>query len=160
MAQLKPGDLAPDFEAVNEQGETVRLSDFRGRRVILYFYPRDNTPGCTTQACSFRDSYATITQKNAVVLGVSPDSARSHVNFKAKFSLPFPLLVDTDHRIAEAYGVWQEKSMAGKKSMGIVRSHFVIDESGRILDARYNVKATESAAKALQTLGEHAARPR
>ncbi len=153
MAQLKVGDPAPDFAVQNDQGETVRLSDLRGKRVVLYFYPKDNTPGCTTQACNFRDSYPAITSKNAVVLGVSPDSARSHGNFKAKFDLPFPLLVDSDHSLSEAYGVWQEKSMMGRKYMGVVRSHFVIDENGRIADAQYNVKAAESAAKALKALG-------
>jgi peroxiredoxin Q/BCP len=153
MAQLKAGDPAPDFTAQNDQGETVRLGDLRGKRVILYFYPKDNTPGCTTQACNFRDSYPAITDKNAVVLGVSPDSAKSHGNFKSKFNLPFPLLVDSDHKLSEAYGVWQEKSMMSRKYMGVVRSHFVIDQEGRIIDAVYNVKAPESAAKALKSLG-------
>src|SRR5688572_4544554 len=110
MAELKVGDQAPDFETVNDQNETVKLSDFRGKRVVLYFYPKDNTPGCTTQACGFRDNYPTIEGSNAIVLGVSPDSAKSHQNFRTKFSLPFPLLVDSDHKISEAYGVWQEKS--------------------------------------------------
>jgi peroxiredoxin Q/BCP len=153
MAQLKAGDPAPDFTVQNDQGETVRLGDFRGKRLILYFYPKDNTPGCTTQACNFRDSHAAILDKNAVVLGVSPDSAKSHGNFKTKFNLPFPLLVDSDHNLSESYGVWQEKSMMGRKYMGVVRSHFVIDENGRIVDAAYNVKAPESAAKALKSLG-------
>jgi peroxiredoxin Q/BCP len=153
MTQLKAGDPAPDFAVQNDQGETVQLGDFRGKRVILYFYPKDNTPGCTTQACNFRDSYPAITDKNAVVLGVSPDSAKSHGNFKSKFSLPFPLLVDSDHKLSESYGVWQEKSMMGRKYMGVVRSHFVIDEHGRIVDAAYNVKAPESASRALKTLG-------
>jgi thioredoxin-dependent peroxiredoxin len=152
-AQLKPGDAAPDFTAQNDQGETVRLGDFKGKRVVLYFYPKDNTPGCTTQACNFRDSYPAITGKNAIVLGVSPDSAKSHGSFKSKFNLPFPLLVDADHKLSEAFGVWQEKRMMGRKYMGVVRSHFVIDEDGRIVDAQYNVKAPESAAKALKTLG-------
>jgi len=153
MAQLKVGDPAPDFAVQNDRGETVRLSDLRGKRVVLYFYPKDNTPGCTTQACNFRDSYPAITEKNAVVLGVSPDSAKSHGNFKAKYELPFPLLVDTDHKLSEAYGVWQLKKMMGREYMGVLRSHFVIDENGRIADAQYNVKAPESAAKALKALG-------
>jgi len=152
MATLAAGDQAPDFEALDDRGQTVRLSDLRGRRVVLYFYPKDNTPGCTTQACGFRDQYAAIGEKNAIVLGVSPDSALSHVKFRDKYGLPFPLLVDTDHSLSEAYGVWQQKTMAGRKYMGVVRSHFVIDENGRIVDARYNVKAADSPTKALQSL--------
>jgi peroxiredoxin Q/BCP len=152
MATLKVGDPAPDFEVQNDQNETVRLSDLRGKRVVLYFYPKDNTPGCTTQACGFRDNYATITGKNAIVLGVSPDSAASHTKFRDKFNLPFPLLVDKDHQLAESYGVWQEKSMMGKKYMGILRSHFVIDENGKLADVQYNVKANQSPAKALDAL--------
>src|SRR4051794_38641663 len=111
MPALKVGDQAPDFEALNDKGETVRMSDLRGKRVVIYFYPKDNTPGCTTQACGFRDNYPTITEKNAIVLGVSPDTAASHVKFRDKFDLPFPLLVDKDHKIADAYDVWQQKSM-------------------------------------------------
>ncbi len=153
MAELKAGDAAPDFEAANDQGETVRLADFRGRKVVLYFYPKDDTPGCTTQACGFRDGYPRISDRNAVVLGVSADSAKSHQRFKSKYGLPFPLLVDTDHKIAEAYDVWREKSMYGRSYMGILRSHFVIDERGRIVEARYNVKAPESARLSLAALG-------
>jgi thioredoxin-dependent peroxiredoxin len=153
VTELKVGDLAPDFETVNDKDETVKLSDFRGRRVVLYFYPKDNTSGCTTQACGFRDRYPAITEKNAVVLGVSPDNVKSHQKFRDKFELPFPLLVDTDHRIAEAYDTWREKSMYGRKYMGILRSHFVIDEEGRIVDAHYNVKASDGPAQALTLLG-------
>ena len=152
MAQLKSGDTAPDFATVNDQDQTVRLSDFRGKRVVLYFYPKDNTSGCTTQACSFRDAYPQVEEQNAVVLGVSPDSVKSHQNFKSKYSLPFPLLVDSDHKIAEAYGVWQEKSMYGRKYMGVLRSHFVIDEEGKIVDAVYNVKASASADLSMKAL--------
>ena len=131
MATLNVGDVAPDFEAATDSGETVKLSDFRGKRVILYFYPKDDTPGCTTQACGFRDNYTVIQDKNAVVLGVSPDDVASHMKFKNKFSLPFPLLADEDHAISEAYGVWGEKSMYGRTYMGVTRSHFVIDEGHR-----------------------------
>uniref|UniRef100_A0A7C1FVR0 thioredoxin-dependent peroxiredoxin n=1 Tax=Caldilinea aerophila TaxID=133453 RepID=A0A7C1FVR0_9CHLR len=153
MSSLQIGDMAPDFTAVTDSGETVSLHDFRGKRVILYFYPKDDTPGCTTQACGFRDNYPIIEEKNAVVLGVSPDSAQSHRKFKTKHNLPFTLLVDEDHAIAEAYGVWVEKSMYGKKYMGVERSHFVIDENGRIVDAQVKVKPEDSVEKALAALG-------
>jgi len=148
----KPGDMAPDFEATTDTGETVRLSDYRGQRVVLYFYPKDDTPGCTKQACSFRDNYAEFNARGAVVLGVSSDPQSSHVKFKQKYGLPFTLIVDEDHSIAEAYGVWGEKKMLGKSYMGIIRSHFVIDEDGRILDAAVNVGPEASVEKALATL--------
>ena len=153
MSALQVDDVAPDFTAVTDSGATVSLGDYRGKRVVLYFYPKDDTPGCTTQACGFRDNYPVIEEKNAVVLGVSPDSAKSHQKFKTKFDLPFTLLVDEDHAIAEAYGVWAEKSMYGKKYMGIERSHFVIDENGKIADAQVKVKPEDSVAKALAMLG-------
>ena len=153
MNTLQIGDTAPAFTAVTDSGETVSLHDYRGKRVVLYFYPKDDTPGCTTQACGFRDNYPVIEEKNAVVLGVSPDSAKSHQKFKTKFNLPFTLLVDEDHAIAEAYGVWVEKSMYGKTYMGIERSHFVIDEQGRIVDAQVKVKPEVSVASALAVLG-------
>jgi peroxiredoxin Q/BCP len=151
---LKIGDLAPDFEALTDTGETVRLSDYRGQRVILYFYPKDNTSGCTEQACGFRDNYPVGEAHNTVVLGISPDSAISHQKFKAKHDLPFTLLVDQDHAIAEQYGVWGEKSMYGKKTMGILRSHFVIDEVGKILDVRVKVSPADSVKLALKVLTE------
>jgi len=151
---LETGDLAPDFEALTDTGETVKLSDYQGRRVVLYFYPKDNTSGCTTQACSFRDNYPEVEEKNAVVLGVSPDGVTSHQKFKAEYDLPFTLLVDQDHAIAELYGVWGEKSMYGRKYMGIIRSHFVIDEEGKIVDARVKVKPADSAELVLKALEE------
>ena len=153
MSDLKVGAMAPEFTAVTESGDTVTLRDYRGKRVVLYFYPKDDTPGCTTQACGFRDNYPVIEEKNAVVLGVSPDSAKSHTKFKTKFNLPFTLLVDEDHAIAEAYGVWVEKSMYGKQYMGIERSHFVIDAEGRIVEAKVKIKPEESVASALAALG-------
>lgn len=153
MSRLSAGDAAPDFTARTDNDETVSLKSYRGKRVVLYFYPKDDTPGCTTQACGFRDQYPVIEERNAVVLGVSPDSARSHQRFKTKFDLPFTLLVDEDHAIAEAYGVWVEKSMYGKKYMGVERSHFVIDEQGRILDAQVKVKPEVSVETALAALG-------
>ena len=152
MGQLQIGDQAPDFTAQTDQNEQVQLRDYRGKRVVLYFYPKDDTSGCTTQACGFRDRYPTIEEKNAVVLGVSPDSATSHQKFKTKYNLPFSLLVDADHAIAEAYGVWGEKSMYGKKYMGIIRSHFVIDEAGKIVDAHYKVSPKDSVEQALTAL--------
>ena len=152
MAQLKTGDQAPDFEAATDADTQIKLSDLRGKRVVLYFYPKDDTPGCTTQACGFRDSYPELEAKNTVVLGVSPDSVKAHQKFKAKYSLPFTLVADRDHSIAEKFGVWTEKSMYGRKYMGVNRSHFVIDEQGRIADAQYGVKPAESAKKSLAVL--------
>ncbi|MEZ4559527.1 MAG: thioredoxin-dependent thiol peroxidase [Caldilineaceae bacterium] len=149
MSELSVGQPAPDFTAVTDTGETVKLSDYRGKRVVLYFYPKDDTSGCTTQACGFRDNYPVIEEKNAVVLGVSPDGVQSHQKFKTKYELPFTLLVDEDHAIAEAYGVWGEKSMYGKSYMGIVRSHFIIDEEGKIADTQYKVSPTDSVARAV-----------
>lgn len=151
--ELKIGDMAPDFEALTDGGKSVKLSDLRGKRVVLYFYPKDDTPGCTTQACGFRDNYPVIEERNAVVLGVSPDNQASHQKFKTKFNLPFTLLVDEDHRIAELYGVWGEKTSYGRTSMGILRSHFVIDENGKIIDAHVKVKPEDSVEYALQALG-------
>lgn len=152
MDKLTVGDPAPTFEATDQQGNTVRLADYRGQRVVLYFYPKDDTPGCTTQACSFRDVYPDIEAQNAVVLGVSPDDADSHQKFADKFSLPFPLLVDADHAIAEAYNVWGEKSMYGRKYMGIIRSQFVIDAEGRLADVQYKIAPKKSAPAAIKAL--------
>src|SRR5688572_30668794 len=132
MSEIQVGQPAPDFTAQTDTGETVHLSDYRGKQVVLYFYPKDDTTGCTTQACGFRDQYPVIEAMNGVVLGVSPDGVKSHQKFRTKHDLPFTLIVDEDHAIAEAYGVWQEKSMYGKKYMGVVRSHFIIDEEGKI----------------------------
>lgn len=153
MTKLQVGDPAPDFKALTDTGTTVSLADFRGKRVVLYFYPKDDTPGCTKQACSFRDSYAEIEERNAVVLGVSPDGQEDHQKFKTKYDLPFTLLVDEDHAISEAYGVWVEKSTYGKTYMGVNRSHFVIDEEGKLVDVHYNVKPEESLPSALAVLG-------
>ncbi len=149
---LLPGDLAPDFELLSDSGVPVRLSSLRGQRVVLYFYPKDDTSGCTTQACGFRDAYPVIEEHNAVVLGVSPDGLKSHQKFRTKYDLPFTLLVDADHAVAEAYGVWGEKSMYGRKYMGIIRSHFVIDEQGRIADAQVKVSPSDSVDRALEAL--------
>ncbi len=129
---IAEGQEAPDFELTSDAGETVKLSDLRGKPVVLYFYPKDDTPGCTTQACGIRDAYGEFEQAGAVVLGVSPDDERSHVKFRSKYELPFTLLADTEHAVAEQYGVWGEKKYMGKKYMGISRSTFVIDEDGKV----------------------------
>lgn len=150
---LQVGDRAPGFELKTDTGETVRLSDYRGRRVVLYFYPKDDTTGCTAQACGFRDAYPQIEERNAVVLGVSPDSEASHRKFKTKYDLPFTLLVDPDHKVAEAYGVWGKKSLYGKEYDGIIRSHFIIDEEGKLADVQVKVSAGDSVARALEAIG-------
>lgn len=137
---VREGDPAPDFTLRSDTGEDITLSDFRGRRVILYFYPKDATPGCTTQACSFRDAYGEFEKRGAVILGVSPDTESSHARFKEKHDLPFTLLADPDHEVSERYGVWVEKTMYGKKSMGINRSTFVVDEDGQVAKAMLSVK--------------------
>lgn len=146
------GSPAPDFALPADDGQVVRLSDLRGQRVVLYFYPKDDTPGCTTQACGFRDNYIAIGEKNAVVFGISPDGVKSHVKFRTKFDLPFRLLADEEHQVAELYGVWGEKSMYGKTYFGIIRSHFVVDEAGNIADVQYGVSPTDSVQSALSAL--------
>ncbi|MCX6028950.1 MAG: thioredoxin-dependent thiol peroxidase [Chloroflexi bacterium] len=146
------GTPAPDFTLPADDGKSVRLSDLRGQRVVLYFYPKDMTSGCTTQACGFRDSYPEITEQNAVVLGISPDGVESHVKFKTKYNLPFRLLADEEHKVAELYGVWGEKSMYGKTYFGIIRSHFVVDADGKIADVQYGVSPEDSVANALAML--------
>jgi peroxiredoxin Q/BCP len=127
------GDKAPDFNLTDTEGRAVKLSDFRGKKIVLYFYPRDLTPGCTKEACGFRDDLTQIERRGAVVLGVSTDDARTHRRFAEVYELTFPLLTDADHRTAESYGVWQEKNMYGRKVWGIKRTTFIIDERGRII---------------------------
>jgi thioredoxin-dependent peroxiredoxin len=146
------GERAPDFTLVSDAGKEVTLSSLRGQPVILYFYPKDDTPGCTTQACGIRDVYANFRQRGAVVLGVSPDDENSHVKFKQKYSLPFTLLADPEHEVAENYGVWKERNRYGKKSMGIERSTFVIDAEGNIAKAMRRVKPETHAADVLAAL--------
>lgn len=137
---VEEGQQAPDFELASDSGERVRLSDLRGRPVVVYFYSRDDTPGCTKEACGFRDAYAEFEERGAVVLGVSPDDERSHARFKAKHGLPFTLLADPDHEAAEDYGVWQERTSYGKTRMGVARSTFVIAPDGTVASAMYGVK--------------------
>jgi thioredoxin-dependent peroxiredoxin len=147
--ELKIGDKAPAFEGKDQSGNTVRLSDYAGKKVILYFYPKDNTSGCTAQACNLRDNYSELLQEGYEVIGVSVDSEKSHQNFIGKYALPFTLLADTDKQIVEQYGVWQEKSMYGRKYMGTMRYTFVIDENGVIQNIITKVKTADHASQIL-----------
>ena len=140
---MKIGQKAPNFSVQDDSGKNVKLSDFKGKKVVLYFYPKDDTPGCTKEACNFRDGLSSISKSGAVVLGVSPDDVKSHQKFKTKFNLNFPLLADTDKTIVEAYDVWKEKSMYGKKYMGVERTTFIIDEDGKISHIFPKVKVDE-----------------
>lgn len=149
---LQPGDKAPAFSLQSDAGETVTLSQFKGRKVVVYFYPKDDTSGCTVEACEFRDHWAQVKQTGAAVLGVSPDGVESHGKFKRKYRLPFPLLADPDHAIAERFGVWGEKSMYGRKYFGIMRTTFVIDEAGRIAKVFAKVKPKGHATEVLEAL--------
>ena len=147
--KLKIGDKAPDFTSVDQDGKSISLSDFKGKKVVLYFYPKDNTPGCTEQACNLRDNEALFKTKGYTILGVSVDSEKKHQNFIKKYDLPFPLIADTDMKVVNAYGVWAEKSMYGKKFMGILRTTFIIDEKGVITDIIEKVKTKEHTAQIL-----------
>jgi peroxiredoxin Q/BCP len=150
MVSLKQGDKAPDFTGTDGHGNTVRLADYAGRKLALYFYPRDNTPGCTAEACSLRDSHDALAAAGYAVLGVSPDSVASHDKFSAKLNLPFPLVADTDRSIASAFGVWGEKTVCGKTSFGILRTTFLIDENGVISDVISKVRTKDHAAQILE----------
>jgi thioredoxin-dependent peroxiredoxin len=149
---IEEGKPAPDFELPADSGETIKLSSLRGKPVVLYFYPKDDTPGCTTQACGIRDAYGEFERAGAVVLGISPDDERSHVKFKDKYELPFTLLADTNHSVAEQYGVWGEKSFAGKKYMGVSRSTFVIGADGNVTRVMRDVKPATHADDVLAAL--------
>ena len=149
---VEEGKEAPDFELAADGGERVRLSELRGRPVVLYFYPRDDTPGCTAQARSFRDAYGEFEARGATILGVSPDSEASHVKFKEKYGLPFTLLADPEHDVAELYGVWVERITDGKKSMGIKRSTFLIDADGNVAKAMLGVSPEDHAEAVLSVL--------
>ena len=149
---IEEGKPAPDFELESDSGETVKLSDFHGRPVVLYFYPKDDTPGCTTQACEFRDAYDVFRDRGAEVLGVSPDDVASHERFKTKYELPFTLLADPDHKVAEKFGVWGERNAYGKKYMGINRSTFIIDSDGNVARAMLGIKPAGHAADVLESL--------
>ncbi|MEX1308064.1 MAG: thioredoxin-dependent thiol peroxidase [Eubacteriales bacterium] len=149
---LSIGDRAPDFKINDDKGNPIALSDFKGKKVVLYFYPKDNTPGCTTEACGLRDVYDEILDLGAVVLGVSKDSESSHTKFKEKFNLPFHLLADVDNEIIEPYGAWGEKKMYGKTYMGINRITYIIDENGKITHVWPKVKPADHAAEVLEAL--------
>jgi peroxiredoxin Q/BCP len=149
---VEQGKPAPDFELQTDTGETVRLSDQRGKQVVLYFYPKDDTPGCTTQACGIRDAYGEFERAGAVVYGVSPDDVQSHEKFKQKYTLPFTLLADNDHAVAEEYGVWSEKTYQGRTYMGVDRSTFVIGEDGTVKAVMHKVKPDTHADDVLAVL--------
>lgn len=149
---LEIGELAPDFELISDSNESVRLSDFRGQRVLLFFYPKAGTSGCTTQACGFRDNFPRIEAANATVLGVSPDTPQDLAQWKEEEDLPYTLLADTEHDAAKAYDVWGKKKMFGNEFMGVIRSHFIIDEEGRLEDVQYKISPKKSIEKALEQL--------
>ncbi len=151
---LSPGQPAPGFSLPDQDGNVVKLSDFKGRKVLLYFYPKADTPGCTTQSCAVRDARQDMKKLSVDVLGLSPDNPADQKKFDLKYSLGFPLLADTDHRVAEAYGAWGEKTNYGKTSMGIIRSSFLIDEKGRVQRAWYKVKPEDTVPRAKEALEE------
>jgi peroxiredoxin Q/BCP len=153
MTQLKPGDAMPDFELQDQNGATVSSKDFRGRKLLVYFYPKADTPGCTKQACSIRDSREDLSGLNIAAVGISPDTPGKQKKFEGKYELNFPLLADTEHSVAEAFGAWGEKSMYGKKYFGIIRSSFLVDENGNIVEAWYNVKPLDTVPNVLKALG-------
>ncbi|MGH7877380.1 MAG: thioredoxin-dependent thiol peroxidase [Candidatus Dormibacteraceae bacterium] len=150
---LEEGDAAPAFSLPDQDGRLVSLSDYLGRRVVVYFYPRDDTPGCTTEACQFNDALTQFGSANVDVIGISPDDAQSHRDFRAKFHLRFPLLTDADHQVHDAYSTWGEKTMAGRTFMGTIRSTFVVDAAGKIEHAWYGVTADGHAGRILAEIG-------
>jgi peroxiredoxin Q/BCP len=154
MAQLKPGDRAPEFDLKDQQGQGVKLADFKGKKVLLFFYPKALTSGCTKQACSVRDARTELMDLGVAALGISPDPLDLQKKFDTKHSLGFPLLSDPDHAVAESYGVWGEKSMYGKKYEGIIRSTFLIGEDGAVIQAWYKVSPEQTVAKAREALGK------
>jgi peroxiredoxin Q/BCP len=150
----KIGEVAPDFELPNQDGKLVRLSDYRGKRVILFAYPKAGTEGCTKQACGFRDQFPKIEAGNAVVLGISPDEPKQLAKWKQKENLPYDLLSDPEHKVIDAWGAWGERSMYGRKFMGVIRSHWVIDEQGVIVDERIKISPKDSVAKAVGAVAD------
>ncbi|HEV3402532.1 MAG TPA: thioredoxin-dependent thiol peroxidase [Acidimicrobiales bacterium] len=152
MPRLEPGAAAPPFTLPDQDGREVSLADFTGRRVIVYFYPADDTPGCTKEACQFNDNLAAFDATDAAVVGISRDDAATHTRFRGKYGLRFPLLTDADHSVMERYGAWGEKTMYGRKSVGVIRSTFLVDENGKVANAWYNVRPDGHAAKVLAEL--------
>jgi len=152
MAKLQPGDKAPAFKGINQDGREISLKDFSGKKLILYFYPKDNTPGCTAEACNLNENYDAWLEKGFEVVGVSPDSPESHQKFREKHGLKFDLIADTDKEILKAYGAWGEKNMYGKKYMGVLRTTFVIDEKGIIRDILKKVKTKDHTNQIMQDL--------
>lgn len=150
---LSAGNPAPEFELLDDMGKPRKLSEFRGKNVILYFYPEDDTPGCTKEACNFRDDYSAYEKADVVILGVSPDSVESHVKFKQKFQLQFPLLADVGHKVCDLYGVWGQKKFMGKEYEGVLRTTFLIDGEGKIKHVYENVRPAEHSAQLLAELG-------
>jgi peroxiredoxin Q/BCP len=152
VPRLEPGDPAPPFSLPDQDGRTVSLADFAGRRVIVYFNSADDTPGCTKEACRFNDNVATFATADVAVVGISRDDASRHTGFREKYGLRFPLLTDADHSVTERYGAWGEKTMYGRKTVGVIRSTFLVDEDGKVAKAWYNVRADGHAAKVLAEL--------
>jgi peroxiredoxin Q/BCP len=152
MARLEAGDCAPAFTLPDQDGRPVSLEDFAGTTLVVYFYPADDTPGCTKEACQFNENLSAFQRSGVKVVGISPDRAAKHVKFREKYGLAFPLLSDPDHRVMEAYGAWGEKTMYGKKTVGTIRSTFVVDGQGKVARAWYNVRADGHAAKVLEAL--------
>ena len=150
MITLKPGDIAPDFESKDQDGHTIKLSDYKGKKVVLYFYPKDNTPGCTAESCNLRDNYEALQAQGYEVLGVSGDGEKSHQKFIAKYELPFKLIADEDKSVHEAFGTWGEKKMYGKTYMGTLRTTFLIDEEGKIEEVIEKVKTKDHTAQILK----------
>lgn len=155
MKQLKEGDKAPAFEGLNQDGNTIRLNDLKGKKVILYFYPKDDTPGCTAEACSLRDNHRELAERGFEVIGVSPDNEKSHIKFKSKYGLPYNLISDTEKIILKDYGAWGEKNMYGKIVEGVLRTTFIINEEGVIEKVFTNVDTKEHAKQILEGLGEN-----
>lgn len=153
MSRLEVGDTAPAFTLPDQDGRPVSLEDFAGSKVVVYFYPADDTPGCTKEACQFNENLSAFQRSGVKVVGISPDGAAKHVKFREKYGLAFPLLSDPDHGVMRAYGAWGEKTMYGKKAVGTIRSTFVVDEHGKVERAWYSVRADGHAAKVLETLG-------
>jgi peroxiredoxin Q/BCP len=153
MPKLKPGDAAPDFALIDQRGKTVKLKDFRGKKLVVYFYPKADTPGCTTQSCALRDAEPDLKKLKAKVVGISPDTPERQKKFDEKYNLGFPLLADENHKVAQAWGTWGKKTLYGRSFMGIIRSAFVVDEKGKVADVFYKVSPKATVPKVTDALG-------